>query len=328
MKLGETTRDDPTPEDIEAAEIRLRGLIHRTPVLESRLIDQAVGSRVRFKCEMFQRGGSHKVRGAFNWILAQQEQRLLTGAVTASSGNHGAALAIASSYVGIPSVVIMPEDSNASKRAATVGYGAEVVSQGVNGSNRETVADEIALERGYRRNTADAVDGIAGLGTLGFEIAGTERLEVVCVPVGLGALISGVAIGLKSRAPNIRLIGVEPRLGDDMRRSIAADKIVRLERVPETIADGARALAPSERTFSIVRRFVDDVVVVSDGDILEAMRLIWTRLKVVAEPTAALAFAAIVSGAVSGDALCLLSGGNVDWEAMKPLEREEGDSRL
>lgn len=314
-QLYEDDRPDPTMRDIQVARERLGGAIRPTPVLESSLLNEIAGSRVRFKCEMFQRGGSHKLRGALNWVLAEQDRSPLRGVVTASSGNHGAAMAIGCQQVGVPAVIVMPEASNETKVTAARAYGAEVVTQGVDGVNRETIADEIAVTRGYQRNTADSIDGIAGFGTLGEEISRIEAVQVVYVPLGLGALLAGVAIGLKARRPKIRIIGVEPAAGDDFRRSLDAGAIVRLNITPQTIADGARSLSPSPRTFSIVRRLVDDVVTVSEDQIREATDLIWTRLKVVAEPTAALSLAAVLGGAGHYDALCLLSGGNVALDA-------------
>lgn len=310
--LDEDDRPDPGELEIDVARERLGRAIRRTPVLESTLLNALVGSRVRFKCEMFQRGGSHKIRGALNWVIAEHDRRPLRGVVTASSGNHGAAIAIACRMVGVPAVIVMPEGSNETKRAAAQAYGAEVVSDGVDGVNREAIADDIAGRRGYRRNTADSVDGIAGIGTLGYEISAIEGAQVVFVPLGLGALLAGIAIGLKARVPEIRVVGVEPAGGDDVRRSLDAGEIVRLDGTPNTIADGARSLSPSPRTFSIIRRLVDDVVTVSEVEIAEATRLVWTRLKVVAEPTAALSFAALLAGTAHGDAVCVLSGGNVD----------------
>lgn len=308
----EERRSDPGRDEIDAAHRRLVSVIRATPVLESALLSEMVGSRVRFKCEMFQRGGSHKIRGALNWVLAEGTRRHVRGVVTASSGNHGAAIAIACRMAGLPAVIVMPEASNETKLTAARAYGAEVVTRGVDGVNRETIADEIAASRGYRRNRADSIDGIAGFGTLGYEISTIEGAQVVFVPLGLGALLAGVAIGLRARNPHIRVVGVEPASADDFRRSLNAGAIVRLERTPSTIADGARSLSPSPRTFSIVQRLVDDVVTVSESHIAEATWLVWTRLKVVAEPTAALSLAAMLDGGSHGDAVCLLSGGNVD----------------
>ena len=296
--------------------MRLDGVVHRTPVLESSQMNGIVGGRVRFKCEMFQRGGSHKVRGTVNWVRAALERGPVPGVVTASSGNHGAALAMACAASATPCVVVMPHESNPTKAAATRAYGAEVISDGVDATNREAVADRIAIERVFCRNTADAVDGIAGLGTLGFEVTEVDDVDVVLVPVGLGALLAGVALGVKARASNVRVVGVEPVAGNDVRRSLDAGRIVSLGRPPQTMADGARAMSPSPRTFSMIARLADDVVSVSEEAIADALLLTWSRLKVVAEPTACLSLAAVLTGAVRGNALCVLSGGNVDIDAI------------
>lgn len=305
----------PTPSDIGLARRRLASHIRETPILESRAVSADAGVRIRFKCEMFQRGGSHKIRGAMNWALETSETESVDGVVTATSGNHGVAMAIATATIGVPLAAVMPETSSRIKREAAASYGAEVITGGVDGRNREAIADAIAQQRGWHRNTADTPAGIAGIGTLGLELADAAEIDgadVVVVPLGLGALLAGVAIALRARHPGIRIIGVEPEDGDDVGRSLRAGEIRTLDHVPNTIADGARALAPSALTFTIIRSYVDDVVSVSDRRIVEALELIWTRLKVVAEPTAALSFAAVLDGSVAGRPICVLSGGNVD----------------
>jgi threonine dehydratase len=270
---------------------------------------------VLLKAELLQRGGSHKLRGTLNWFLARAEAgESIRGVVAATSGNHGQALALAARQVGSACTIVAPEGSNPLKLRAAEAYGATVVQSGVDGLNREVVADDIAARYGYARNRADDPEGIAGLGTIGVEMLDqVPDVDIVLVPVGLGALIGGVALAVKESRPSVRVIGVEPASAADAAASFKSGRLKTLEVAPTTLADGARALSLSERTYGLIRRYVDDIVVVSEDDILEATWLLWTRTKLLVEPTGALTVAALLNGGVpSGRAIAVLSGGNAD----------------
>lgn len=301
---------------VRAAARRIAGHTHRTPVLRSGLLDERAGREVLLKAELFQRGGSHKARGSFNWFLARRDrgEPLPGGVVTASSGNHGQAVALAARELGLRATVVMPAGASPPKVAAITRYAGTAVQEGVDALNREEVADRIAAEAGYARNHADDPDSVAGFGALGLEIVEPTRdIDAVIVPVGIGALIAGVAIAVKALRPEVRVIGVEPEGAADARASLRSGRVERLSAPPTTIADGVRALALPERTFAVLRRLVDDIVVVSEPAILEATWLLWTRAKVLAEPTGALSYAAACARAMPGRrVVCVISGGNAD----------------
>ena len=300
-------------DDVRAAAARVRGVAHRTPVLTSRTLDQRCGGRVFLKAEPFQRAGAFKFRGAWNAVSALAPRR---GVAAASSGNHAQALALAAALQGTRAVILMPGDAPASKRAATEGYGAEVVEFDRYADDRDALARALAAERGLVLvHPYDEPLVMAGQGTVGLELCeDVPDLDFVLVPVGGGGLIAGVATAVRALQPRARVVGVEPQASDDVRRSLRAG---RRERVPvgRTIADGQQLATPGERAFPVIAALVDDVVTVSDAEIVAAMAFLFERLKVVAEPSGASALAALLGGQVMLEgrrAGVVLSGGNVD----------------
>ena len=303
-------------DDVRRAAVRLDGIAHRTPVLTSRTLDGRLGARVALKAEPFQRGGAFKLRGAYNAIASLSPDALARGVCTASSGNHAQAVAIASELVGVRPVILMPFDAPALKRAATEAHGAEVIGFDRYASDREQLLAELAADRGMTVvHPYDDPAVMAGQGTVALELlAQSGELDAVIVPVGGGGLISGCATVVKSMTAACRVIGVEPEASDDVARSLAGGRRVRVT-VGPTIADGQQTPTPGEHTWPVIASLVDEVVTVSDAEIVEAMRFCFTRCKLVVEPSGACALAAVLAGRVAVEGLrvgIVLSGGNVD----------------
>jgi threo-3-hydroxy-L-aspartate ammonia-lyase len=299
-------------EDVRAAADRIAGLAHRTPVLRSRTLDALANAPVALKPENLQRTGAFKFRGASNAVAALRPE----GVCSVSSGNHAQALSLAAREHGAGATILMPRDAPASKRAATEGYGAEVIEFDRYTEDREALVHALAAERGLTLvHPYDEPLVMAGQGTVGLELAtDVDDLDVVLVQVGGGGLISGVATAVKALQPKARIVGVEPQASDDTARSLRAGERVRVE-VRPTIADGQQLPTPGERTWPVIHALVDDVVAVSDEEIVAAMRLLFERLKVVAEPSGATAVAALLAGRVElrgGAVGVVISGGNVD----------------
>jgi threonine dehydratase len=299
-------------DDVRAAAERIAGLAHRTPLLRSRTLDARIGSPVALKAENLQRAGAFKFRGACNAVAALRPE----GVCSVSSGNHAQALSLAAREHGAHATILMPRDAPASKRAATEGYGAEVLEFDRYSEDRDALVRELAAERGLTLvHPYDEPLVMAGQGTVGLELAAeVEDLDVVLVQVGGGGLISGVATAVKALQPAARVVGVEPQASDDTARSLRAGERVRVE-VRPTIADGQQLPTPGERTWPVIRALVDDVVTVSDAEIVDAMRLLFERVKVVAEPSGATALAALLAGRIElrgGTIGVVISGGNVD----------------
>jgi threonine dehydratase len=302
-------------EDVERAAERLSGVAHRTPVLTSRTLDQRTGARVHLKAECFQRGGAFKFRGAYNKISSLDKDALRRGVLAYSSGNHAQAVAIAARLLGAQATIVMPEDAPAAKLDATRGYGAEIVPYDRWTENREEIGARLAQERGLELvKPYDDPLIMAGQGTAALELLDdAPELDLLLAPVSGGGLIAGCATAAKARRPSIRVIGVEPEEGNDTQRSLAAGERVRID-VPRTIADGLQSTEPGEQTFEILRRRVDEVVTVSDAEIVEAMAFLFDRLKVVVEPSGAVGVAALLSGKLGArdrSVGVVLSGGNV-----------------
>jgi threonine dehydratase len=300
-------------DDVRAAAERLRGVAHRTPVLRSRTLDERCGGEVHLKAENLQRTGAFKFRGAWNAVSALEPR---TGVVAASSGNHAQALSLAAALHGTQAVILMPRDAPASKRAATEGYGAEVIEYDRYGDDREALTTAVARDRGLTLvHPYDEPLVMAGQGTAGLELAEeVAGLDIVLVPVGGGGLISGVATAVRALQPAARIVGVEPEASDDTRRSLRAGRRETVS-VGRTIADGQQLATPGEKTFPVISAIVDDVVTVTDADIARTMRFLFERLKVVVEPSGASALAALMAGHVALEgrrAGVVLSGGNVD----------------
>jgi threo-3-hydroxy-L-aspartate ammonia-lyase len=310
--------------DVEAAAGRLEGVAHRTPVATSREFNARAGCEAYFKCENFQRMGAFKFRGAYNALSRLEGPARGRGVVAFSSGNHAQAVALAGQLLGIPAVIVMPADAPAVKVAATRGYGAEVVLYDrARGEDREQVAQRIAGERGATLVPPyDHADVIAGQGTAAKElvedVGALDQLFVCC---GGAGLLSGCAIAARHLSPGVQVIGVEPRAGDDAARSLRTRTLQRVDN-PQTIADGARTPSLGTLTFPLVLEHVHDIVTVTDAELVEAMRFLWERMKLVVEPTGALATAGVLSGPLdvrNRRVGIIISGGNVDLKAAAAL---------
>jgi threonine dehydratase len=316
----------PTFEDVDAAARRIAGAAHRTPVLTSRTLDGRLAARVFLKAENLQRAGAFKFRGAYNAISRLRPDERARGVLTYSSGNHAQAIALASRLLGAPATVVMPEDAPAAKRAATLGYGARIVTYDRARERREDVARRLQAEGDpVLIPPFDHADVIAGQGTAVKELLEeTGPLDLLLVCCGGGGLLSGSALSARRLAPGIRIVGVEPEAGDDATRSFRTGVLQTVDN-PQTIADGARTSSLGALTFPLVRTLVDDMVTVSDDDLVRSMRFLWERMKVVVEPTGALGLAAALRGkiAVEGKKVgVVLSGGNVDLgQALALFER-------
>ena len=302
-------------EDVERAAQRLEGVAHRTPVLTSRTLDRRTGARVHLKAECFQRGGAFKFRGAYNKISSLDEDVLRRGVLAYSSGNHAQAVAIAAGLLGTNATIVMPEDAPVAKLDATRGYGADVVPYDRWTENREEIGARLANERGLELvKPYDDPLVMAGQGTVALELlADVPELELLLVPISGGGLIAGCATAAKALRPDIRVVGVEPEEGNDTQRSLAAGERIRID-VPHTIADGLQSTEPGEQTFETLRQRVDEVVTVSDDEIVEAMAFLFDRLKVVVEPSGAVGVAALLSRDLDARDRAVgvvLSGGNV-----------------
>jgi threonine dehydratase len=307
-------------DDIARAHERIRPQAKRTPVMTSATVDALTGASVFFKCENFQRMGAFKFRGAYNALSQLGDDAKKRGVVAFSSGNHAQAIALSGKLLGIKTVIVMPHDAPKVKLDATRGYGAEVV-QYIKHEDRETLATKLAAERGLTLIPPfDHPHIIAGQGTAAKElIEDAGALDLLLVPCGGGGLLSGSSIAAKQLAPECRVIGVEPAAGDDATQSFLTKRLVTIA-VPDTIADGARTPSLGKLTFPIVLRYVDDMLTVSDAELTRAMFYLWERMKILVEPTGALAFTALFTGKVSVRNLrvgVILSGGNVDlrWAA-------------
>ncbi|MCL2009144.1 MAG: pyridoxal-phosphate dependent enzyme [Synergistaceae bacterium] len=311
-----------TLKDVHEARDRIHPFIRRTRLEHSTTISDVSGFDVWLKPECMQRTGSFKIRGALNCILSLSPEEGGRGIVTASSGNHGQGVACASKLRGYPAMVVMPEGGSPAKADAIRGYGAQIVFCGTKSEDRLALAAKMRDEQGMTMvHPYDDFYVMAGQGTLGIEILeDLDDVAAVLVPTGGCGLISGVAAAVKEMRPNVKIIGVEPAGSDSTGRSFQAGKRVRLD-VIDTMADGVRASIPGELTFPLVRKYVDDMVLVSESSIVEAMKLILERCKILAEPTGAVATAALLTqgqknGALPGSLrgkkiVSLVSGGNV-----------------
>ena len=311
----------PSLPDIRAARERIGDRIHHTPLLSATRLGARVGATLFHKCESLQKTGSFKVRGALNRVAQLDDKARAAGVVTVSAGNHAQALAWAARDAGVRCTVVMPETASRTKVDASRGYGAEVVLHGASGIEAFARARELAAERSLtfvHPFDDDAV--IAGQGTVGLEILEQlDDIDDVIVPIGGGGLIAGVAIAIKEARPPIRVYGVEPTEAAVMRQSLDEGRPVRLTSM-KTIADGLAAPMAGDVTFPIVKRYVDDVVLVSDEEILAAMREILFSTKLLAEGGGAAATAAVLSGKlnlVGRRVVAIMSGGNVDPSRVK-----------
>ncbi|MDX6532971.1 MAG: threo-3-hydroxy-L-aspartate ammonia-lyase [Gaiellales bacterium] len=309
-------------DDVRAAAKRLDGVAHRTPVLTSRTLDSLVGATVLCKAEPLQRGGAFKFRGAYSMISSLTPQERGDGVLAYSSGNHAQAVAIAARLLRTRATILMPSDAPEAKLEATRGYGADVVTYDRYTQDRRMLGEALADERGLTLVPPyDHPLVMAGQGTAAIELLEEAgRLDALVVPVGGGGLIAGCATVAKALDGSIRVIGVEPQEGDDTRRSLAAGRRIQIP-VPRTIADGQQSEIPGELTFEVNRRLVDEVAVVADGELVEAMRFVFDRMKLVTEPSGVSALAALLAGRVrpTGRVGVIISGGNVGAERFARL---------
>ena len=308
---------------ILAARKRLDGQAHITPVMTSRTLDQRVGARIHLKCENFQRVGAFKFRGAFNAMSQLSKDESKRGVITHSSGNHAQAVALVGRLLGIQTTIVMPDDAPATKRAATQAYGATIVDYNPQETTRETISQALEKKYGYVLIPPyDHVEIVAGQGTAALELfEQIQSLNMLLVPCGGGGLLSGSAVVAKASNPRCQVIGIEPELADDATRSFQSGTLHTVKN-PPTIADGTRTPSLGEQvTFPLVMKYVDGMKTVSEGSIIEAVKFLFYRMKIVVEPSGALGVAALLSGSLKsrGRVGVIISGGNIDGPTMKMI---------
>jgi threonine dehydratase len=313
--------------DVAAAHERISGHAHRTPVMTSQTADAMTGARLFFKCENFQRMGAFKFRGAYNAIARFTPEQKAGGVITYSSGNHAQAIALSARLQQVKSVIVMPADAPSVKVAATRAYGGEVVFYDRYKEDREALGRQLAAERGLTLVPPyDHPHVMAGQGTAAKElIEDAGALDVLAVCLGGGGLLSGCAVAARALCPGAAIIGVEPEAGNDGQMSFRTGEIVHIE-TPQTIADGAQTQHLGQYTFPVIRRLVDDIVTVSDVELVEAMKFFASRMKMVVEPTGCLAAAAVFQGKFevrNRKVGILVSGGNVDLSRFAQLTGDE-----
>jgi threo-3-hydroxy-L-aspartate ammonia-lyase len=313
-------------DQVQAAAQRLRGHAHKTPVVTSHTLDVLVGAQVFLKCETFQRMGAFKYRGAYNAISQLSDEQKSRGVIAFSSGNHAQAVALVCKEFGIPAVIVMPDNAPSTKRAATEGYGAQVIGYDPVTQKREEIAVQW-VEKGYTLIPPfDHQDVVFGQGTAALELCEeVGTLDMLLTPVGGGGLLSGSAIAAKGMSPSCKVIGIEPEVADDATRSFRTKSLVTIYN-PPTIADGTRTPSLGKITFPLVLEYVDDMQTVTEDAIKEAVRFLFYRLKLVVEPSGVLGVAALLSSAVKPAANSrvgvILSGGNIDAETMTLILNE------
>ncbi|MEI7206882.1 threo-3-hydroxy-L-aspartate ammonia-lyase [Pectobacterium carotovorum] len=306
----------PTYDDVVAAAERIDGYANKTPVMTSRTVNDAFGAELFFKCENLQRMGAFKFRGAMNALLQFSDEQKAAGVVTFSSGNHAQAIALAAKLLGIPATIVMPHDAPAAKVAATRGYGGNVVEYNRYTEDREQIGNDLAKKYGLTLIPPyDHPHVIAGQGTAAKELLEeTGELDALFVCLGGGGLLSGCALATRQLSPHCKIYGVEPLAGNDGQQSFRSGNIVHID-TPKTIADGAQTQHLGNYTFPLIRQNVDDILTVTDDDLIDAMRFYAERMKIVVEPTGCLSFAAArnLRESLRGKRIgIIISGGNVD----------------
>ncbi|MBA0204779.1 threo-3-hydroxy-L-aspartate ammonia-lyase [Pectobacterium aroidearum] len=306
----------PTFDDVVAAAERIAGYANKTPVMTSRTVNDVFGAEVFFKCENFQRMGAFKFRGAMNALLQFSDEQKAAGVVTFSSGNHAQAIALSAKLLGIPATIVMPHDAPAAKVAATRGYGGNVVEYNRYTEDREQIGRDLAEKHGLTLIPPyDHPHVIAGQGTATKELLEeTGELDALFVCLGGGGLLSGSALSARQLSPHCKIYGVEPLAGNDGQQSFRSGSIVHID-TPNTIADGAQTQHLGNHTFPLIRQNVDDILTVTDDDLIDAMRFYAERMKIVVEPTGCLSFAAAhnLRESLRGKRIgIIISGGNVD----------------
>ena len=316
-----------TLQQIEEAAARIEGRVHHTPVFTSRTFNERAGCEVFFKCENFQRAGAFKIRGASNKILSLTDEEKRRGVAAFSSGNHAQAVALASREAGVSAVIAMPEDAPKAKVAGTKGYGAEIVFYDRHKQDREAVAIEISQRDG--RVLVPPYDDfmiLAGQATCGLEFLQEQPdLDALLAPCSGGGLFAGVSTAAKALKPRIRCFPVEPETADDTRQSFLKGERVSIP-PPPTIADGLRVQSPGTLTFPILQQTAEDVLTVSDEEIIETIKFFLFRMKLLVEPSGAAAAAAVLHGKLPKDikrAGVILSGGNIDADLLARILQED-----
>lgn len=309
----------PSRADIEATHQAISDLIHRTPVMTCASLDKIAGASLFFKCENFQKVGAFKMRGAASAALRLTSAELEKGIATHSSGNHAQAVARAAEYLGVPAYIVMPENAPASKRAATLGYGAKVITCAPTIEARQETLDEVVAETGAKFiHPYDDYHVITGQATAAKElIEDSPALDIIMAPVGGGGLMSGTALSSRFFSPTSRIFGAEPELVNDAARSFKSGQVEKNTRI-DTIADGLRTNL-CEKTLTIIRDHLEDILTVDEATIIRAMRLIWERMKIIVEPSCAVPFAAVLTypEIFSGQKVgIILTGGNVDLDQL------------
>lgn len=306
-------------ERIQAAAERLRGVAPVTPVMSSHTLDERAGATVFLKCENFQRAGAFKFRGAYHAMAQLGAPEKARGVLAYSSGNHAQAVALAGRLLGVKTTIVMPRNAPVIKRAATEAYGATVIEYDPETTNRQELADQVAAEHGYAIIPPyDHEEVVAGQGTAAWELfREVNALDWLLVPCGGGGLLSGSAIAARALCSACRVVGIEPELADDATRSFRT-KTLHTVHNPPTIADGARTPSLGRITFPLVLEYVSDMQTVSEEEIMEAVRFLFYRMKLVVEPSGALGVAALLGGRLraAGRVGVILSGGNIDGPTM------------
>jgi len=309
-------------EQIKSAREILKGRALKTPVMTSRTLNERADAEVFLKCENFQRVGAFKFRGAFNSISRLTDEQKKRGVLTFSSGNHAQATALAGRLLGVETTIIMPSDAPATKRAATAGYGANVIDYDRDQLTREDLAQKLRQENDYTLiHPYDYAHVIAGQGTAAMEfMEEVKELDALLTPCGGGGLLSGSAVVAKHLRPSCQVIGIEPELADDATKSFRT-KTLHTVHNPPTIADGTRTPSLGKLTFPLVLEFVDDMQTVSEDAIIAAVQFLFYRMKLVVEPSGALGVAALLSGRVhvTGRIGVIISGGNIDGRTMREI---------
>ena len=307
---------------VKAAQKRLEGQAHVTPIMTSRTLNKLTGAEIFLKCENFQRMGAFKFRGAYNAMSRLTSGHKQQGVITHSSGNHAQAVALVGRLLGIKTVVVMPDDAPAIKRAATEAYGASVIGYDPDDATREEISQDLSIRHGYTLVPPyDHIDIVAGQGTAALELLETlKHLDMLLVPCGGGGLLSGCAVAARAMSPNCRVIGIEPQSADDAAKSFHSGTLHTVTN-PPTIADGTRTPSLGKITFPLVLEYVDDMQTVSESAIMEAVKFLFYRMKLVVEPSGALGVAALLSKQIQprGRVGIILSGGNIDGVIMKKI---------
>jgi threonine dehydratase len=317
--LGQMMMDIPTYDDVLAAAARIAGHVHRTPVLTSRILDEKTGASLFFKCENFQRAGAFKARGASNAVFGLSDAQAKRGVATHSSGNHGTCLSYAAGRRGIPCTVVMPHSAPQAKKDAVRGYGGRVLECEPSTSSREAVFAEVVAQTGAEFvHPYNDPRVIAGQATCSRELAEQVKgLDAVIAPIGGGGMISGTCLALSTIAPEVRIYAAEPEQADDAARSFRAGHII-ADDAPMTVADGLK-VPLKDLTWHFVKHHVTDILTASEQEIIDAMRLIWKRMKIVMEPSSAVPLAAILKNPdiFAGQRVgIIITGGNVDLDRL------------